>query len=161
MKAQPQHSPGSSVETVSDAGLRAFSGYTMKRAFNCVQTDVNAALAPLDLRMLTFSALVIIADNPGLRQSQLADTLSIERPNLVIIVDELEQKGLIVRNRSATDRRAYALHATLAGARLKEQATRAVQMHEARMTRLLSEGERLRLIDLLARVEKVAVEDTA
>ncbi len=132
----------------------------MKRAFNGVQTDVNAALAPFGLRMLTFSVLVIIADNPGLRQSQLADALSIERPNLVVVIDELEQKGLIVRNRSETDRRAYALHVTLAGGHLRKQADMAVQMHEARMTRLMSEDERVLLIDLLSRVERAAMEET-
>ena len=85
--------PEPSQDEVSDATLRSFFGYNMKRAFNTVQTDVNRALAPFGLRMVTFSALVIIVDNPGLRQSQLADVLSIERPNLVLIVDDLLATG--------------------------------------------------------------------
>lgn len=138
----------------NDATLREFSGYGMKRAFNAIQTDVNAALAPFDLRMVTFSALVVIVDNPGLRQSQLADLLSIERPNLVVIVDELERRDLITRDRATDDRRAYALQVTLAGRRLHDKALAAVRAHEARMTAGLSQAERAQLVRMLRRIER-------
>jgi DNA-binding MarR family transcriptional regulator len=142
------------TEHRKDATLREFSGYAMKRAFNAIQTDVNAVLAPFDLRMVTFSALVVIVDNPGLRQSQLADLLSIERPNLVVILDELERRELISRGRAADDRRAYALQVTLAGRRLHDKALAAVRAHEARMTAGLSEAERADLVRMLRRIEQ-------
>lgn len=138
---------------ISDATLRGFSGYALKRAFNAVQADVNATLAPLGLRMLSFSALTVIADNPGLRQSHLADALTIERPNLVIVLDDLEQRGLISRDRVPSDRRAYALRLTGAGEQLYDRARRAVQAHDARMTRALTNQQRLALIDLLQLIE--------
>lgn len=140
-------------EPRKDATLRAFSGYGMKRAFNAIQADVNAALAPFDLRMVTFSALVVIVDNPGLRQTQLADLLSIERPNLVVILDELERRELISRDRAVDDRRAYALQVTLAGRRLHDKALAAVNAHEARMTAGLNPAERADLIRMLRRIE--------
>lgn len=140
-------------EPRKDLTLREFSGYGMKRAFNAIQTDVNAALAPFDLRMVTFSALVVIVDNPGLRQSHLADLLSIERPNLVVILDELEGRDLISRDRASDDRRAYALQVTLAGRRLHDKALAAVRAHEARMTAGLSAPERADLLRMLRRIE--------
>jgi len=143
----------SEVQTASDQTLRGFAGYNIKRAFNTVQTDVNVALARFDLRMLTFSALAVIVDNPGLRQSQLADSLSIERPNLVLVVDELERRALITRDPAPTDRRAYALKVTLAGRRLYEKALAAVQAHEARITKGLSDDERAALIRALRLIE--------
>ena len=100
---------------VSDATMRGFVGYQIKRAFNVIQDDLAKTLKPFELRMLTYTALVLIVDNPGMRQSQLADAMDIERPNLVVIIDELERRELIVRDRVPTDRRAYALKATLAG----------------------------------------------
>lgn len=96
--------PSADKPTVSDTTLRSFVGYRMKRAFNVVQDDLTATLRPFDLRMLTYTALVLIVDNPGLRQSQLADAMDIERPNLVVIIDELERRELIVRDRVPTDR---------------------------------------------------------
>lgn len=144
-------------DVISDDTLRGFVGYGIKRAFNTVQTDLNAVLAPLELRMLTFSALVIIVDNPGLRQSQLADALLIERPNLVIVVDELERRELITRDPAPTDRRAYALRATLVGRQLHARAMAAVQAHDNRMTQNLSEEERQVLAVALARIEAAAI----
>lgn len=114
----------------NDATLRGFVGYQMKRAFNVVQTDLAKTLKPFELRMLTYTALVLIVDNPRLSQSQLADAMDVERPNLVVIVDELEQRELIVRERVPTDRRAYALSATLKGSQLCKKAVQAVCDHE-------------------------------
>lgn len=118
---------------VSDRSLRSLRGYQIKRAFNVIQSDLNRTLKPFELRMLTYTALVLIVDNPGLRQSQLAEAMDIERPNLVVIIDELERRELILRDRLPSDRRAYALKATLAGRRLCEKAVAAVRDHEERL----------------------------
>lgn len=144
---------------ISDASLRRYCGYGLKRAFNTVQADVNATLAPLGLRMLSFSALAVIADNPGLRQSQLASALLIERPNLVIVLDDLEQRGQISRDRVPSDRRAYALRLTGDGELLYDQAVKAVAAHDERMTKGLTRADRGALIDALSRIEAVKTKE--
>ena len=145
-----------STEThaVSDATLRAFIGYRMKRAFNVVRDDLTATLRAFDLRMLTYTALVLIVDNPGLRQSQLADAMDIERPNLVIIIDELERRDLIIRVRVPTDRRAYALKATLAGRQLYERAVAAVTSHEEKLLANLDQGTIKIVFDAFSVIEQ-------
>ena len=137
-----------------DTSLRRFTGYGMKRAFNAIQADVNRTLKPFGLRMVTFSALSVIAEKPGLSQAHLADALSIERPNLVVLVDELEQAGLIARDRQASDRRAYALTLTNEGARVLKRADAAVMAHDAHMTKALSKADRARLMDMLMAIER-------
>lgn len=139
--------------TISDATLRTFVGYTMKRTFMVIQADVNATLDPFGLRMVTYSALATIGDNPGLSQSQLAQALAIERPNLVVIVDELEGRGLITRDRVPTDRRAYALRLTTEGARLLAQATEAVRDHDDRMLKEIDPEEAAALAAALRKIE--------
>ena len=148
------------TEKAKDATLRTFSGYTMKRAFHRIQTDLNLSLEPLGLRMLTFSALVVVVDNPGLRQSQLAKALLIERPNMVLVVDELERAGLIVRNPAEDDRRAYALTPTSEGRAVYAEAVAVVAAHEKRMTAGLSEEQRQALIAALKSVESPPTEET-
>lgn len=138
---------------MTDDALRQFVGYGMKRAFHAIQQDVTAALQPYGLRMLTFSALAVIGQSPRLRQSALADILAIERPNLVLILDELERAELITRDRARDDRRAYELSPTIRGRRLLEKAVAAVAAHDARMTRGLSAEERAVLIRAMARIE--------
>ena len=142
------------VAQVSDETLRGFIGYHMKRAFNVLQADLNRVLKPHGLRMVTYSALVMIVENPGLRQSQLADALAIERPNLVVLLDELEDAGLITRDKVPTDRRAYALNPTLKGLKLAEAATAANRADEARLLRGLSDAERQKVIDAMNLIEK-------
>ena len=141
------------VESVSDETLRSFAGYHMKRAFNVVQADLLRALKPFNLRMITYSALVLIVDNPGLRQSQLAAAMDIERPNLVVIVDELERRDLILREKMPTDRRAYALVPTLAGRQLCAQAVAAVRKHEERLFADMAPGAVEDMVALLRRIQ--------
>ncbi len=138
----------------SDGILRAFLGYDMKRAFAAIQTDVNAALGPLGLRMLTFSVLAMVRDNPAIRQSHLAEVLMIERPNLVLILDELEGADLLTRVRARDDRRAFELTVTLKGRRLCDKALAAVSAHDARMAMGLSDAERDALQGALRRIER-------
>lgn len=142
------------ISHVSDRTLRAFHGYQMKRAFNVIQSDLNKTLKPFDLRMLTYTALVLIVDNPGLRQSQLAEAMDIERPNLVIIVDELERRELITRDRLPSDRRAYAMKPTLAGRRLCDKAVAAVTAHEKALLEGIAVDARATAMDVMRRIEK-------
>ena len=103
--------------------------------------------------MLTFSALVVVRDNPGLRQTRLAEILMIERPNLVLILDELEGADLLTRTRARDDRRAFELKVTLQGRRLCERAVAAVADHDARMARGLDDTQRAALMAALRQIE--------
>lgn len=153
-KPAPTDRPQADVSRINDATLRRFLGYHMKRAFNVIQADLVQTLKPFDLRMLTYTALVLIVDNPGLRQSQLADAMDIERPNLVVIIDELERRELITRDRVPTDRRAYALNPTLAGRRLCDKAVAAVTEHEAQLLQGLEEEMVADMIAAMKQIEK-------
>lgn len=144
-----------STATINDETLRRFLGYHMKRAFNVIQADLTEVLKPLDLRMLTYTALVLIVDNPGLSQTQLAAAMDIERPNLVVIVDELEGRELIVREKVPTDRRTYALRATLAGQRLYKKAIDVCIAHEARLLVGIDDAARDTLVQTLSAIRNI------
>ena len=142
------------AEQISDQVLRGFVGYHMKRAMAVLQADLNRALKPFGLRMVTYSVLVMIVENPGLRQAQLADALAIERPNLVVLLDELEERGLITRDKVPSDRRAYALNPTLKGCALCEQATEANRADEAKLMLGMDAQEREQVIKVLNLIER-------
>ncbi|MTI15927.1 MarR family transcriptional regulator [Rhodobacteraceae bacterium RKSG542] len=137
---------------VSDDSLRQYVGYNMKRAFLCIQADINETLKALDLRIGSFSALAVIIENPDITQSRLAQALNIERSGVVVLVDELENAGLINRNKVLGDRRSYALRTTLLGQKKWAEAKGAVDMHEDRVLCDLSEEERILLRSLLSRI---------
>ena len=150
-----------SVDKTNFETLNGFTGYHLKRATNLMMSDLNATLKPFELRLLSYTALVLIVDNPSIRMSQLAAAMDVERPNMVVIVDALESRELISRQRLETDRRAYALNITLAGRRLYEKATVAVHAHEERLTRQLDAKTRDKVIEAMKLILKIGgVADT-
>ena len=145
----------------NDDTLQQFVGYHMKRAFNVIQADLTKTLKPFELRMLTYSALVLIVDNSGLSQSQLAEAMDVERPNMVVIVDELEQRALIVRERVPTDRRTYALRPTLLGQHVCKRAVEAVAQHEQLLLHGIDDAAQATIISALKVIQSRTEKDLA
>lgn len=127
---------------VRDTVLGTLIGYRLKRAYMRIQPEAQRVLAENGLRVVSFSCLSIIADNPGIVQAELADALQMERSNLVVIIDELEERGLITRERVPTDRRRYALTATLPGRHLRDTLANKVRQAEEAVFGRLSKEDR-------------------
>jgi DNA-binding MarR family transcriptional regulator len=155
----PSEEPAPTIlDAPADAALRRFTGYRLKRAYIAIQADFLATLAEFELRATTFFALSLIVEEPDMTQSQLAAALSIERSGVVLIVDELENRDLIIRNKVPEDRRTYALRATLAGVRMQAQAAGKVVAHEDRMLARLTDAQRsglLKALDLIEAPERI------
>ncbi|MFV0490228.1 MAG: MarR family winged helix-turn-helix transcriptional regulator [Pseudorhodobacter sp.] len=128
-------------------------GYRLKRAYMQFQPEAQRVLAEDGLRVVSFSCLSIITDNPGIVQSELANALKMERSNLVVIIDELEERQFITRKQVPTDRRRYALTATLRGRQLRDRLAHKVREAEDAVLGLLDEKDRAHLITILERLE--------
>ncbi len=132
--------------------LASLTGYQVKRAYVRLHNDFRTSMAPFDLTQRVFSMLSLVCENPGVTQSAVSRELGIERSGTVVIVDHLEARGLISRNRISSDRRAYALHATDAGTALYGKALGAVRAHETRMMQGFSPDDVATLRLLLERI---------
>jgi len=143
-----------SDQRASDALLRQFVGYRMKRAYLVIQDDMAETLAPFGLRTGTFSALAVVVASPGISQNDLSAVLNIKRSGVVVVVDELESAGVLKRKPVKGDRRTNALTVTAAGKRLWEKVEKAVQDHEAALFSDLASEEIAQLRDLLGRVSR-------
>lgn len=103
-----------------DAGLRTEAatgivGYRLRRAQLAVFQRFLSVFAEMGLRPAEYSVLMLIDDNPGRKQTEIAEVLGIKRANFVTLVHGLEERGLIERRPAADDRRANALHLTREG----------------------------------------------
>lgn len=137
----------------TDACLRRFVGYRLKRAYNILRSDMLVTLEPLGLRITTFSSLLLVVNNPGLRQSELASALDIKTSNMVAIIDDLESRKWIKREPEPTDRRALTLYATAAGKSVcKKAELLTVENEESRLSEL-SGSELNTLSSLLEKIE--------
>ncbi|MFD1509706.1 MarR family winged helix-turn-helix transcriptional regulator [Lacimonas salitolerans] len=146
-----------SSDTIHDAALDSalpeLIGYGLKRSATAVTADAARVLEPMGLRITTFSALTVICTHPGVRQTDLAATLGIERSNSVAVIDALEKAHWITREREPADRRAIALRPTTAGVMRQKTARLALLGHEDRMFADLTAMERRELVKLLSKIK--------
>src|SRR5262245_8094590 len=129
-------------------------GYFIRRLQLWVFQDFIRTLSPIDISPAQYSVLVVIAANPGLSQSDLADRLGIERARLVRLLDRLERRGLTQRLPSRTDRRSHALRLTREGQRILKLAKMLAGQHEAHLAERLGSERRKSLINVLAHLDR-------
>src|SRR5262249_53326376 len=96
--------------------------------------------------------LRLVHGQPGLSQQTLSSWLGILPSRLVVLVDELEQRGFVQRQASSTDRRAYALQLTDKGRETFEALGGIARAHDAAICSSLNPEEREALGGLLRRI---------
>jgi DNA-binding MarR family transcriptional regulator len=128
-------------------------GYRLRRAQLAVFTRFAARFAEANLKPADYSALVLIADNPGRKQSVIAAALGIKRTNFVALTEGLARRGLIDRRQPKYDRRSHALHLTREGETLVAAIRKVQQDFESELVAELGgEAARDTLVALLSRL---------
>jgi DNA-binding MarR family transcriptional regulator len=97
------------------APLADRTGYLIAATHRAVRERFEAALDPLGIDARHFGALATIAAEAPCSQQVVARRLGVTGPVVVQIVDEIEERGLIKRERNPADRRSYALEPTAKG----------------------------------------------
>jgi DNA-binding MarR family transcriptional regulator len=98
-----------------------------------------------------YLALHFLPEPDGLPQQQLSEILCIDANNTVLLLNELEDAGLVRRERDPADRRRHRVHLTDLGARKLADARRARETLEDEVLAALDRDERATLHRLLAK----------
>lgn len=109
-------------------------------------------IAELDLTPPQTGLLRAVAQHPGSSQRELGARLGLFASRVVTFVDDLEDRGLVRRERSRTDRRQYALHLTVQGRALMGEIATLVRAHDDDLCQSLDETDRRQLAALLDRI---------
>jgi DNA-binding MarR family transcriptional regulator len=96
--------------------------YRIARGHFLLAARANHALEPLELDVREFGLLSSVHDLAPCSQQEIARRLDVSGPVIVELVDSLEARGLIVRERNPEDRRSYALRLSAPGEALLERA---------------------------------------
>lgn len=115
---------------VNRDGLGEMIGFNLRMAYLAVSRHFATAMAKLDLTQKQTGVLWLIGGNAGVSQITLARELGMDRASMMAIVDRLEARQLLTRQRSKRDGRRQELHLTLKGERLLVQAKAAIAEHE-------------------------------
>jgi DNA-binding MarR family transcriptional regulator len=146
--------PGSiaRVEGIDYADLDQHFGYALKRAQIASFEAFSRATAGEEITPPRYTALVILAVNPGISQSALGEVLGTARSGAMMLADWLEQRGLAERRHKPDDARAWGLFLTAKGEALLKKLKRNVRSHDRRFAEKLAPAERRELLRLLEKL---------
>jgi DNA-binding MarR family transcriptional regulator len=135
-------------------GLPDLLGFHLRLAQTAVTRDFGASLAEVDLTQKQCATLELIGANPGVSQVDLAAILGADRATMMAIVDRLEARDLVTRERSRSDRRRQHLNLTEAGGDMLSRAKALIAEHEERFKRRFSAPELGALVASLRRIHQ-------
>jgi DNA-binding MarR family transcriptional regulator len=109
----------------------------------------------IDLSPGRFATLLLIGRNPGISQTALAAANGRDKSTLTPILEDLERRGFVVREKLKTDRRSYQLTLTESGKKMLEQLTACAKRHDDNLDRIIGPKDRAKFIKIL---QKIAAE---
>ena len=140
-------------ESLHSQAALGLIGYRLRRAQISVFQRFLAVFESLGLRPAEYLVLVLVDENPGRKQSEIAAALGIKRANFVALAQALEARGLLERLSIKSDRRANALHLTASGLTFLAKARRRHDQLESEfIERLGGVSQRAQLLALLERL---------
>ncbi|MEO8113205.1 MAG: MarR family transcriptional regulator, partial [Phenylobacterium sp.] len=98
------------------------------------------------------SILWLVDENPGIAQADLGRLLQIDRATIMAIINRLQARGYLVRDRSKVDGRRQTITLTPAGHDALATARQAILEHEDWLKSRFTEAEADQFIELLRRI---------
>ena len=125
-----------------DAGvdLETSVGYLLKETSSVLRAAMEEVLRPLGMSVTHYSCLELLAQRPGLSNSELARGAFVTRQSMNVLLQALERDGYVTRE--APVGKALPTRLTPRGRRSLAKATVAVRSVEVRMLAGLTETER-------------------
>lgn len=121
-RSSQKKSKSRSIQEDVDASLlESFVGYNLRRAAAKQRERFRAVFEPYDIRPVQLTVLTLILNNMPVRQAALGKALDIKRANVVTLLDELQERALILRQPASDDRRSHELYLTASGRRLTKK----------------------------------------
>jgi len=127
-------------------------GRDLRRASNAVMHHFSLEFGQYNIRPALYSTMSLIERHPGSSGTRLSELLAVPRANMVLIVRELEKRGLISRSSMEGNRRAHAFHLTDTGQKLIAQLHEAHRRHEEFISSKISDAERAFMMVILKRL---------
>jgi MarR family transcriptional regulator, lower aerobic nicotinate degradation pathway regulator len=142
----PEARPGPPKELLSS------STFLLKRVGFAAKDRSHAAFEGSGLSAFHYAVLALLEESPRETQAQIADALGYDRSLIVRLLDELEERELVLRKRDPDDRRRHVVKLTPAGRSMLVELRAIVQRLEDEFLAPLSAGEHETLQALLTKL---------
>jgi DNA-binding MarR family transcriptional regulator len=124
-------------------------GYLLKEASSALRLAMEEVLRPLGMTVTHYSCLELLAQRPGLSNSELARGAFVTRQSMNVLLQALERDGAVTRPAEAPVGKALPARLTPAGRRSLAAASAAARSVEERMLAGLGEGDRAAALRIL------------
>jgi DNA-binding MarR family transcriptional regulator len=121
--------------------LETSLGYLLKEASSALRAAMEEVLRPLGMSVTHYSCLELLAQRPGLSNSELARGAFVTRQTMNVLLQSLERDGYVTRPGEAPVGKALPARLTASGRRSLARATVAVRSVELRMLAGMSSAE--------------------
>ena len=116
-------------------------GYLLKEASSALRVAMEEVLRPLGMSVTHYSCLELLAQRPGLSNSDLARGAFVTRQSMNVLLQSLEREGSVTRPAEAPVGKALPTRLTAHGRRRLATASAAVRSVEVRMLAGMTEAE--------------------
>jgi DNA-binding MarR family transcriptional regulator len=116
---------------------------------------LDCALEPLGLRSREFW-LLVIAGSGNVSQHEMAELCGLDPSSLVAVLDGMERRGLLYRQRNPNDRRVQWVQRTEEGHRLFARALPRAQQAEAQQLAMLSAADQRQLVAAMRKLISIS-----
>lgn len=99
-----------------------------------------------------FGTLMLIGRNPGITQTVLSRANGRDKSTLTPVLNDLERRGLIRRQRTRSDQRIYRLSLTPGGREVLRQLIQCARQHERRLDRIVGNRDLAKFVQILKRI---------
>jgi DNA-binding MarR family transcriptional regulator len=132
--------------------LAASSAFLLARLGFGVKATMIEAAEQSGFELYDYSLLALLAEGVRATQSTIADAVGLDPSRLVALLDSLEERGLVVRQRDPLDRRRHVVSITAAGTVELSRIRAAVKQAEDEFFEPLDLESRKTFHELLARL---------
>jgi len=129
--------------------LETSVGYQLKEAASALRSALEAVLRPLGMTVTHYSCLELLAQRPGLSNSELARGAFVTRQSMNVLLQTLERDGFVKRPAEAPVGKALPTELTPRGRRSLTTASAAVRSVELRMLSGMSEAQKSAASEIL------------
>lgn len=132
--------------------LNDIVGFHIRLAHGAVYRHFVETFVDLGLTQKQVSVLWLVDELPGISQIDLGQRLRMDRATTMTIINRLQARDYVRRERSETDGRKQALYLTEAGTEALARAKQAIGEHEEWLKSRFTAEEVEKLVEMLARI---------
>jgi DNA-binding MarR family transcriptional regulator len=123
-------------------------GFHLRMAHEAVVRNFAAGIAESKLDPAHAEVLAVIGENPGIIPSAIADAVGRDRSSITGTLHVLANRGLIQRERTRSDRRAFLLRLSAEGEAMHRRLRQLAAAHDALLDRIAGADKPLLLAQL-------------